>query len=557
MRMFLCLVLSVSAAVAVSGDVLTVGSDLGACDYTNLSTAVSAASSGDTLQLDVGSYVGVAGTNFNVISKSMTIQGGYTGCSGVRTQNPSTINGMGGDSVFEVSGSGSHFLLLEQLVITGGNDDFDHGGGIGIQDDFDVTLLDVGIVLNDSERGGGIHIDGTGGATLFVGEGSRIGLNHATVGGGGIYCQNEAVVRIFAPAVVDENTTDGNGAGIYADDCDVFLDGDFPHLVVVEENIAAGHGGGFYATLGAQVIGDGRAGGALEVRYNEAGLLSSTGYGGAAYSRQSNFDGRSLVSLLAAKVFSNKADEGGAFYATNFGSLLLGASSYSCASFPCQEMFDNEADRGGAVSVVADGEIRIRRAIVRHNGSFSGDAPIAYVDSGGIFEVESSFVVGNGISDISGTAGIMDLGGIVRLEGSTLADNYGFDHLLETGGSFEGKGLISWDNNASPTFDVSTLANATLDCAVIPVAEPLPAGATRISPMAPIFSNPGALDYHLETGSGGIDLCDFSPPVGYPILDIDGQPRWLGAAGDAGGDESDLPIFSDGFESGGTGAWSP
>lgn len=557
MRTHLTLIIVFALTTSGQAAVHTVGNDLVACDFTDLSTALSAASNTDTLQLDVGSYIGVAGTNFNVVSKSLTIKGGYLECSGVRTENPSTLNGMGGDSVVETAGSGSHFLLLDQLVITGGNDDFDDGGGIGIVGDFDVTLLDVGVVLNDSERGGGVHIDGTDGATLFVGEGSRIGLNEASIGGGGIYCQNGAVVTIFAPAVVDENTTAGNGAGIYADDCSVTLTGDFPYQVKVTDNFADGHGGGFYATAGAQVIGDGRSGGFLTVGFNGAGLDAATGYGGAAYSRGGNSDAQSLVELAAAQIINNFADEGGAFYATDFGTISLIASSYPCSHDPCQELIYNQAELGGAATSVADGEIRIRRALVYENGFFSGDAPVAYVDGSGFFEVESSFVVQNGIFDGSGTAAIMDLGGGVRLEGSTFADNYGIDQLLVTEGSFEGTGLISW-NNGNSTFDASTINNATLDCAVLPAGDQLPAGAILISHLAPIFRDPsqGTYDYHLKSGSGGIDLCDFVPPIGYPLLDIDGQSRSIGVAGDAGGDESEQPIFADGFESGDFEEWS-
>ncbi|MBZ0111692.1 MAG: hypothetical protein K8J08_04455, partial [Thermoanaerobaculia bacterium] len=166
----------------------TVGTDVVACDFTNLATAIGAAVDGDVLHLEAINFLGALNSNFNIYTKSLTLEGGYADCSAVSSTGTSTLTGGGSDSVLEIGGNGDHTILLQHLIITGGEDDADDGGGIEIRGSFDVTLLDVDVSGNDSELGAGIYIDGTSGASLLLGEGSRISQNNAAIDGGGIYC---------------------------------------------------------------------------------------------------------------------------------------------------------------------------------------------------------------------------------------------------------------------------------------------------------------------------------------------------------------------------------
>lgn len=68
----------------------------------------------------------------------------------------------------------------------------------------------------------------------------------------------------------------------------------------------------------------------------------------------------------------------------------------------------------------------------------------------------------------------------------------------------------------------------------------------------PMFVSPAGRDYHLQAGSDAIEAATFTLDV-----DIDGQMRPEGGDSDIGADEfvDEMPIFSDGFESGDTMSW--
>jgi hypothetical protein len=71
--------------------------------------------------------------------------------------------------------------------------------------------------------------------------------------------------------------------------------------------------------------------------------------------------------------------------------------------------------------------------------------------------------------------------------------------------------------------------------------------------LAALFADFPAGDVHLAPGSAAIDHGALLPDV---PTDLDGTPRPQGASHDAGAYEAAVEIFGDGFESGGTAAWS-
>ena len=72
----------------------------------------------------------------------------------------------------------------------------------------------------------------------------------------------------------------------------------------------------------------------------------------------------------------------------------------------------------------------------------------------------------------------------------------------------------------------------------------------------PLFVDPAAIDYHLRLMSPAENAGDNLPPGGLGPLDFDGNPRIKDFIVDIGCYEGIAEIFSDGFESGDTLAWS-
>ncbi len=263
---------------------LTVGS--APCTYATIAAAIAAANPGDRLLIE-------GGVTFNenvVITKNMTLEGGYNGC-GSGSSDPTTVDGGGADSVVETSNS---VVTLRNLRITEGNASF--GGGVNVLGSSRVTLDSADVFGNQATYGGGVYISGSSALTLtndsdianntaasngggarvwgrFAGYGndSEIYDNSAPDGGGfsaqegALYLNNVRVYRNQATGVEGKgggiHVYDGgivtltntafvyflnqayDGAGIYADNATVYLQG---VNTTIRDNIAANNGGGVY-----------------------------------------------------------------------------------------------------------------------------------------------------------------------------------------------------------------------------------------------------------------------------------------------------------------------
>ena len=76
---------------------------------------------------------------------------------------------------------------------------------------------------------------------------------------------------------------------------------------------------------------------------------------------------------------------------------------------------------------------------------------------------------------------------------------------------------------------------------------------SRISDPASLFENPSVGDYHLKQGSPALDMGETLADV---PTDLEGTPRPVGPAYDAGAYEGVGLVFTDGFEAGNVLAWS-
>jgi hypothetical protein len=159
------------------------------CDYTTIQGAISAASDGDTIQIQAGTY---CENNLRIEGKSLTIEGVGTvdGCPAV------TIDGEAEHRVFLIQGSSATDTCLDNLYICNGHTITDskgsewNGGGIWVGD-CSPTISNCTIV-------------------------ECVAYAH----GGGIYAVNSSAT--FTSCVIECCMSETDvGGGVYIDSCDL------------------------------------------------------------------------------------------------------------------------------------------------------------------------------------------------------------------------------------------------------------------------------------------------------------------------------------------------
>jgi hypothetical protein len=216
----------------------------------SLTAALTSAQSGDTVDLDSGTYTGTAVT----LTTSVTLQPTAAG-------SPVTLEGNGSAPVLIVNRSVT--ATVSGVTITGGGGPGANGGGI----------LNTGnLVLTDATVSGNTAIQGTGlfnsGGTLILTDATVSG-NTASGNGGGILNTGNLVLT---DATVSGNTAGGNGGGIVNAGGVLTLTD-----ATVSGNTASGPGGiytnGGTATLGATIIAANTGGNCVG-----GSRITSTGY---------------------------------------------------------------------------------------------------------------------------------------------------------------------------------------------------------------------------------------------------------------------------------------
>ncbi len=263
----------------------------GACAYSTLQQAVNAAQDGDTVRIAEGVYF----ETVDITGKNVTLAGGYNSTCTAYITGTTRIEGSAtSGSVLDVSNS---VLAVRNLGLAWGNG---IGGGVDALSNSRITLDNASVFNNSASYAAGIYVstnsvvtltngsrlygnnasaDAGGGARVWgqffaYGEDSDIYNNCATSGGGfyvpggrltieqadvlsnqaaatdgkggGIYVINGGNVALRNNVAVGAslfmpNQTAYDGAGIYADNSTVALDG-----VNLGGNVATRNGGGLY-----------------------------------------------------------------------------------------------------------------------------------------------------------------------------------------------------------------------------------------------------------------------------------------------------------------------
>lgn len=327
----------------------------GTCTYGTIQQAVNAASNGDIVQIASGVYF----ETVDITNKNINLVGGYDSTCTSITGDPTRLEGsIGAGSTLDIFGS---TVTLQNLEIAWGSS---VGGGVDARSGAQVTLDNTDVFNNHGSSGGGIYVSsnsmvttinnsevhnntastiggGVGVWGQFSGNGNYSDiyencaphgggfyvpggslninsadtyLNQAAAAnglGGGIYLTNSGVVTLTNGAYVYYLNQAYDGAGIYADNARVYLNGG---ATTLRDNVAANDGGAVYLTNGSTLQSSGaRIGQAGSSLANE----SQNGAGIYALNSTVDFNGGYIINNIAAV-------NGGGIFADNSTILLTG-----------------------------------------------------------------------------------------------------------------------------------------------------------------------------------------------------------------------------------------
>ena len=227
----LFLALTLNAAPVAHAATITVCAS--GCDHTTITAAIAAASAGDTITVQAGTYTEADIT----VNKNLTITGAAASTTIVQAH---ATQGSAADGVFEINSGVT--ATLENLTIRHGQT----AGGGGIAN-FGTLTLNNSVVQHNSVpvgTGGGINVQPS--ATLTINNSTVSNNTVSGEGGGGIVVLGVATVN---NSTISGNTTIGMGGGIQ-------VDGSSASLTLNNSTVTGntGDGGGIRVLSGSVTI---------------------------------------------------------------------------------------------------------------------------------------------------------------------------------------------------------------------------------------------------------------------------------------------------------------
>lgn len=250
-----------------------------------------------------------------VISHALTIDAS-------NLQNRVRVSGNDNSRVFYINNSGN--VTMTNLVIADGTTlpfiGFSCknlcGGGILVESDGQLTLVDSIVTENYASSGGGISSGGTlslfnsqivDNETLYDGAGLRLSGNTTIqssdiisntsngVGGGGIYAETSESINVLSSTIAHNNTT-GSGGGIYSyNPISMIIEGS-----TIANNVATNDGGGVYIASSFLSIS------AVDIRNSTISTNEGGGNGGAINSAV-EFSGTLALTLTNGTISGNSS----------------------------------------------------------------------------------------------------------------------------------------------------------------------------------------------------------------------------------------------------------
>ncbi len=214
-----CTIVAESADLTVDDDLM----DFPQAMFTDIQSAVNAASSGDTVLVYPGTYTGAGDQVVDTLGKSITIRG-------EDTTGDVVIDGEDERRCLLSSTAAAPSMLIERLTFLRGF--AESGGGIKVTGHGPTFKWCSVRDCRASESGAGVVLS----SSSAVFENCQVVGNEAEVNGGGILAMHSDA--IFQNCSVTSNTSHYFGGGIWSDSCSFEFAG-----TIVSDNTTA-HGGG-------------------------------------------------------------------------------------------------------------------------------------------------------------------------------------------------------------------------------------------------------------------------------------------------------------------------
>ncbi len=492
--------------------------------------------------------------NLLIDDRDVEIVGGYADCEtaldGFPITGASVINGSGAVlPVITVFANGpQRQITLRNIVLRGGTADpgsFRPAGGISTAfANVRLTLHNADVFNNDGVLGGGIYIGGANSELILSGSVVRV---NTAANGGGVYCESGArvVVRgghsgnISLNNATGLSTDEGNGGGIYADDCEVELSsGNLPGTLGpggINGNKAHRHGGGIYAVNGSVVTLNGHnpydtfqtRPATLEGNRADADFAGG-GEGGAIYATGAG----TRIDAFGTLIEGNRSGfHGGGFYLQDGAHLNMHRLPAKCwDAFKCNYFLDNRASTnngvGGAIYLRTGATATIAQTYFDDNRADEGTAIYAS-HNGTAVTLEGNMFWHNGndgLDNYNDLHAVVSVGDAAITAGfNTFADNDLTSATLRADGAlFHVFSSVIHDVGSGPVVDIANGANTVFDCIQ---THDVSLTGSQIQIGNPAFLNLSTGDLHLlHLTSPAIDVCD---TVAYtPVFnDIDNDPR--------------------------------
>lgn len=553
----LALITLAAGSSALPAAIFTVGSD-GACTHATITNALvaSLAAGADEIRIARNQtynnlYIHLTDWSSGTVGQ-VTLVGGYDTCASSSPSGQTTIDGQAANPVVQVdtASQAASLVVLRSLMLTGSGEE-----GLRIGAGGQVSLQNVRLQGNGT--GGAAVVDG---GFLTADSATEIDTNL----GPGLTCLTTAQATV-ASSIHGNSATAGGGI-LAGSNCNLLLSA---NTWIFSNNATLG--GGIYASSGATVTMDGAAASAFGTLVSGN---TATEQGGGIYAT----GGTTTVTIKNSAVTSNAAGlEGGGIWAGLGAKVLMDRVDGPCFTpARCSDL------SGNGITQVA---------------SFVPGAAV-WTEGGADVEIYQTVVEGNHVSVDSSGGSVLyatGSGSTLTAEGVRLWNNQEADTLFE---GLDGAQLIIAFVSASRNFygggsvaspvALGTAATATVnssvfypnapflvgagalteaDCLIVSNTTGLPGFANFISTSDPLFIDAVAGNLRLSPQSPAVDYCDTLAYVpqhfdgdhearGFDLLvNANGSPGVTGGVFDLGFDEV-RPLFTDGFVTGNTSAWS-